>query len=444
MKKIINLFLLSGLLAFTACDKYLDLQPVGSVIPNTVTEYRALLARAYKNIQADRGMAGFRSDEMRIREDEYDQANYADIERWNDLAQFPATMQFNWSNYYNMLFIANHVIESRSGITEGTPEEVDQLVGEAYLLRAYVHFLLVNLYGQPYTKPGATEAKAVPLKLDTDLEKVLSRNTVGEVYASLTSDIDEARRLINKEEWEKEFSYRFNTASVEAFQSRASLYMGQWQKAWEAAEAVLTRKSSLEDLNGTSPVLPNLFESVENITALEMGLSNTVHGAALAPASFLALYQEGDLRLNLYFTAPPNANGARRSVKSGYNKFSSTFRVGEIYLNVAEAAARLNKLPEARTRLLQLMRMRYTPEACVGKESMVSGMGQEALITEILNERARELAFEGHRWFDLRRTTRPRIEKVLDGKTYVLEQDDTRYTIPIPKEAIAANPGLAN
>lgn len=444
MKKIINLFLLSGLLAFTACDKYLDLQPVGSVIPNTVTEYRALLARAYKNIQADRGMAGFRSDEMRIREDEYDQANYADIERWNDLAQFPATMQFNWSNYYNMLFIANHVIESGSGITEGTPEEVDQLVGEAYLLRAYVHFLLVNLYGQPYTKPGATEAKAVPLKLDTDLEKVLSRNTVGEVYASLTSDIDEARRLINKEEWEKEFSYRFNTASVEAFQSRASLYMGQWQKAWEAAEAVLTRKSSLEDLNGTSPVLPNLFESVENITALEMGLSNTVHGAALAPASFLALYQEGDLRLNLYFTAPPNANGARRSVKSGYNKFSSTFRVGEIYLNVAEAAARLNKLPEARTRLLQLMRMRYTPEACVGKESMVSGMGQEALITEILNERARELAFEGHRWFDLRRTTRPRIEKVLDGKTYVLEQDDTRYTIPIPKEAIAANPGLAN
>lgn len=204
MKKIINLFLLSGLLAFTACDKYLDLQPVGSVIPNTVTEYRALLARAYKNIQADRGMAGFRSDEMRIREDEYDQANYADIERWNDLAQFPATMQFNWSNYYNMLFIANHVIESRSGITEGTPEEVDQLVGEAYLLRAYVHFLLVNLYGQPYTKPGATEAKAVPLKLDTDLEKVLSRNTVGEVYASLTSDIDEARRLINKEEWEKD------------------------------------------------------------------------------------------------------------------------------------------------------------------------------------------------------------------------------------------------
>ncbi len=51
-------------------------------------------------------------------------------------------------------FIANHVIESRSDIKEGTEEEINQLVGEAYMLRAYVHFLLVNLYGQPYTKEG--------------------------------------------------------------------------------------------------------------------------------------------------------------------------------------------------------------------------------------------------------------------------------------------------
>lgn len=72
-------------------------------------------------------------------------------------------------------------------------------------------------------------------------------------------------------------------------------------------------------------------------------------------------------------------------------------------------------------------------------------MEQESLISEILDERARELAFEGHRWFDLRRTTRPRIEKTLySGQTIILEQNDERYTLRIPQSAIEANPNLSN
>ena len=52
-------------------------------------------------------------------------------------------------------------------------------------------------------------------------------------------------------------------------------------------------------------------------------------------------------------------------------------------------------------------------------------MSQEKLVTEILKERARELAFEGHRWFDLRRTTRPEIKKEIEDVTYTLVQDDS-------------------
>ena len=68
----------------------------------------------------------------------------------------------------------------------------------------------------------------------------------------------------------------------------------------------------------------------------------------------------------------------------------------------------------------------------------------DELIGQVREERRKELCFEGHRWFDLRRTTRPRIEKTLNGQQYVLEQDDSRYTLQIPKEAIATNPNLSN
>lgn len=444
MKKYIYTVLLFGsLFLATACDSYLDIRPVGSVIPTTAADYRALLAGAYKKTStANRGMASLRSDEMKSisRAENY----LGSIEQWNDLSPSPSTTQFDWAAYYNILFIANHVIDNQNTMANGSEQEIRQIVGEAYMLRAYVHFLLVNLFGQPYTKPDALETKSIPLKLDTDLEKILQRNTVNEVYASISEDIEIARGLITQRTWESMFTYRFNTVSIDAFQSRLSLYMGQWQSAYAAAEQVLAQQATLVNLNTDTSLLPNDFKSVENINALEFLLSVSLHKDIIAPQSFLTtFYGAGDLRTDVYF-GPANASGDRPSLKGGNAQFSCSFRVGEMYLNAAEAAAQLGKLPEARTRLLQLMQNRYTEEVYLIKSGAVNAMNQADLIAEILNERARELAFEGHRWFDLRRTTRPRIEKVLNGKTYVLEANDVRYTIPIPKAAVSANPGLGN
>ena len=76
MKKIYVLALLSCLLMLSACDSYLDIRPVGSVIPQTAEEYRALLARAYLNVPNDRGLACLRSDEMLVNDNEYDRNSY--------------------------------------------------------------------------------------------------------------------------------------------------------------------------------------------------------------------------------------------------------------------------------------------------------------------------------------------------------------------------------
>ncbi|MBR0560793.1 RagB/SusD family nutrient uptake outer membrane protein, partial [Neokomagataea anthophila] len=79
-----------------------------------------------------RGTVGFRSDEMQVVANNWDQQRYADWERWNDVAPAPTTNQLDWGGFYNVIFIANHVIENQKQITEGTPAEIDQLAAEAY------------------------------------------------------------------------------------------------------------------------------------------------------------------------------------------------------------------------------------------------------------------------------------------------------------------------
>ena len=443
-KKIYYIFTLIGSLLLSSCDSYLDIQPVGQVIPNTLAEYRALFTTAYNTALNDRGICEIRTDIATILQSDATSKNsLGDVEKWNDVNPNASTRQFGWAAYYTNIYYANAIIDKKDEISEGSQEDINQLVGEAYLMRAYMHFILVNLYGQPYTAAGALETKAVPLKLNTDLEEIPSRNTVKEIYTSILSDIETARKLINKKEWEVQYSYRFSTLSVDAMESRVYLYMGEWSKSYEASERILAGKSTLVNLNDEGGKLPNEFTSVEMITAYEVFPNSDYAGSLLLYPSFLQEYEEGkDLRPNKYYQA--NKNGNYTSIKSGESKFKCTFRTGEFYLNSAEAAAHLNKLPEARSRLLKLVENRYTPEGYEQKKNEINAMSQEKLITEILKERARELAFEGHRWFDLRRTTRPEIKKEIEDVTYTLVQDDSRYTLRIPQDAIDANPGLLN
>jgi len=445
MKRIKRIYLfsiLAGSLTMTSCSNFLEIQPVGQVIPNTLEEYRALMTNIYAQDLTDRSVCDMRTKEITVRNDSYDQSYYGDIEKW--ITNSTTAKEFGWLDYYENIYYANAIIDKKNDITDGNEKDINQLVGEAYFMRGYMHFLLVNLYGKPYTKEGAKETKAVPLKLTLDLEEIPTRNTVEEVYSSILSDIEKARQLMTKKEWESGYNYRFSTLAVDAFESRVRLYMGEWQLAYDTAERILAQKATLEDYNSADVQLPNLYTSVESITAYEkIYNATTTLDASQATQSFVDMFNSEDLRPAKYF-GEKNKDGNYPIIKTdGYSAYKCSFRVSELYLNSAEAAAHLNNLPEARNRLLQLMEKRYTTAGYEQKKNEVNSMNQDKLITEILNERTRELAFEGHRWFDLRRTTRPRIEKILSGgQTIVLEQDDDRYTLRIPLSATNANPNL--
>ena len=440
IRNILSVFAVAASMLLSSCDSFLDIQPVGKVIPTTASEFRALMTEAYHNVPSDRGLADFRSDMVLFDAtlSSNDLSSYLDIWRWSDDNPDEATVSFNWRQYYHVLFIANYVIEKENAITDGTTDEIRQMVGEAYMLRAYMHFLLANLYAPAYTACTPASTKAIPLKLDSDVEATLSRDTLADVYTSIVKDIDSAEDYLNVSSWDLGLNYRFNTLSVDAFRSRVMLYMGRWQDALDASARVLAVKSALSDI---ASELPNQYNSVENIVALEEIMPAQYSRAFKVDRNFFRGYQTSDLRRTAYFNQITSSNIVL--LKGGSNTYNCTFRVGEMLLNAAEAAWHLKQYDDAADYLLTLQRKRFKDNGAA-KEQAVAAMNNDELLQEIYDERARELAFEGHRWFDLRRTTRPRLERSYRNETFVLEQDDARYTLRIPSDAITANPGLAD
>lgn len=441
-KNIYKILSVACLILLYGCESFLDITPTGKVIPETLEEFRSLMTDAYRRVPENRGLATLRSDEIDMTNSvDLDQDSYLDIWTWNDDSPSDKTASFEWKNFYFVIYISNNIIENSQLIQGGTAGEINQLTGEAYMMRAYMHFLLVNLYGTPYSD-SPESSKAIPLKLNTNTEDVLSRNTVAEVYEQVLKDIDEAEKRLNIVQWSPGLTYRFNMLSVHALRSRIYLYMGRWKESLAASEAALAVKSELSDLTTAKALLPNHYSSVEAIVSIEKIMTSQYLEIGRVSPALINMYMTGDQRKSKYFKALTVSTYT--VLKGGGNNFRCSFRTGEMYMNAAEAACQNNEPDIARERLLTLMSKRYSANAFASLKEKVQTLSGSELLNLIYEERTRELAFEGHRWFDLRRTTRPKLTKEMKGQVYTLEANDVRYTIRIPRDAIANNPNLAN
>ena len=434
-----SLFFVAAFL-FTSCKDFLDITPTGKVIAKTGEEYRALLTYEYKYFPKDRYMTTLRTDEILMdkkKSSSTDLDAYLDLWRWKDENPSPTTSYFSWRSYYHTIYIANYVIEHRGEISNATRDEVNQLVGESYMLRAYAHFLLVNLYAEPYTHCQPATTRGVPMQLAADVNAVPGSSSVEAIYQQVLSDITEAEKFLNVEVWNAGENYRFNKISAQAFRARTYLYMGEWQKALDAAKVVIKEHGDLEDMN-TSNTLPNSYKSIESIVALEKFSSNLFTAINLPDANFINLYRTGDQRRTKFYKRATSSTYNLQ--KGGDDDFSCSFRSAEAYLTAAECAARLGDTADAVEFLKPLLQKRLNADALQTELDLITPMNQEDLIEEVLNERARELAFEGHRWYDLRRTTQFALTHTYDGETFTLTPE--KYTMRFPTEAVEANPEI--
>jgi len=439
MKRLIILSAVLLSLSISGCKKYLEIEPVGKVIPTTVEDFRALMTSAYSGFPKHKALLALRTDELTLDEFGQDFPTIKEIYIWKDANQDGLTAPFPYIQFYKSIFYANQVIadvEATAGISAATA----QLKAEAYLLRAYAHFELLNMYAKPYNKATAGTDNGIPIVTIVDIEQKFPQATVEAVYNQIFSDLAAGQALLNVDKWESGKNYRFGKRAALALSARIYEFRGEWDKALTASQAVLALNSDLEDLNATGSVLPNNYLSKENIMALEDVMDSRASNASYISAHLLGIYnQTNDLRFSKYFSK----SGSRyRSIKGNSNALKITFRNGEMYLIAAEAALQTENKDLALQRLLALKAKRLTPAYFQTEQTRISGLTPADLMKEIIAERERELALEGHRWYDLRRYGQPELTHTINGTNYILQKNDPRYTLRFPQGAIENNPDL--
>src|SRR5690606_20450919 len=144
--------------------------PVGKVIPETLTDYRGVLTRGYQSYPTHKSLTAVRTDELFLNEYNDNFVFYKDIFIWNDANPDRITSTFQYHALYNSIFYANVLINDANATLEASDDK-DQLIGEAYALRAYAYFDLVNLFAKSYVAATDSSDKGVPLALKIDLEQ---------------------------------------------------------------------------------------------------------------------------------------------------------------------------------------------------------------------------------------------------------------------------------
>ena len=138
--------------------------------------------------------------------------------------------------------------------------------------------------------------------------------------------------------------------------------------------------------------------------------------------------------------------------KSNLNDLSNPhrgMRVAEAYLNRAEANIRLFlENGNENLRISALTDLNYLREHRFRQPyEDVNITDGQTLLEFCLDERRKELAFDDHRWFDLRRYGMEEIKHVWydasgNASEYVLEKNDPGFALQLPNEAFEYNSGL--
>jgi hypothetical protein len=430
VKKIVFFSVLLISTALFSCKKYLEVESFDR-IPDETTIFdkssaEAAVRGAYRSLANSSYNSSFQrtillsGGDVRALTNAQTDLNIINYDLRSDLA-FLSTY---WASFYNTINRANHVIEKVPLLTDIklTDEFRNQLLGEAYFIRALSYFDLARVFGN--VQLFLTPTKVVSDKLG------VKQSSQAQVYDQVLADLLKAETLLPA----TVVRNRSTKFTANALKARLFLYRKQYNEAEQEVNKVLANSAYrlIKPFNlaaGTSESVFELSYSVNDINSA-YALWNTSNRSLEPKAEIHNLLNDpaigGDRKL---LSVKNNLGQFIGGITPSNTSASYVIRTAELYLIRAEARA-LKSVPDISGALNDLNEVRTRANV----PPISDAIDIQGVFLAIENERRVEFALEWHRWFDLVRTGRTPAVLSLD--------DPNKYIFPIPEGELLADPSL--
>lgn len=488
-----NLILLIILVATlsTSCSKFLDVKPAGKLIVQKGD------ISSYDNLMNGNGVlgSGFKNtanyvmltDDIQVSDNHITyNTNDSYISGHNTFIfrtpyANPLTKDPMWAAYYAVAQTYNCCIDGVNDVrTPDTAAEADATIAQAIVGRAWTYFTASLIYGPVYKPNGNNSTKVLPYRKTSQvLASMEDLSTMDEIYKNVSSDIHSVLKNVPEvvtgvarfgkiQTYALLSYYHLFTANYDsvAFYANKALSMAAEQKggmdnlfydmnkfSWAdskvATEPDARYRSSINTSQG------NVALTDANMNEICLYKYIGLLGLCYPSENFLNLFDENtDLRREYFFFEYDGYKGTlggvayndgRRIQNYQYKAvLTSGFTYPELLLMRAEGYARTGKTADALADLNYLRKFRHktgTPDLNIS--------GADNILTEIANERRRELPVSSHKRFaDLKRYTndtgkpwsQSSISHTVKSKSFTQNIDSDYFVIPIANDVIKMNP----
>ena len=467
------------LLSLFSCKKVIEVKETdfigGELALKTVANNEQGIIGAYAGLGTEMGILLNATFSDEVKKGEF--YNAATTHEWQ-YTSTDITIRDNFTAfnaYYRIVDRVNRVLQAlpKADSTKAGDEVLRaRLRGEALFLRAFCHFELYRYYCANYDAAGVALAY-----METPSLEPKARIAMAAYFAKLNADLAEAKNLLPNNLAD---IARATKLAATGLQARIALYTKDWTNAIAySTEYInglpLSPRASFAgiwtDANGNETAfklkrtssIGTRIGSLFRATSTKAANGDTLIGTITwLPSDKLwaSFDQANDIRFSTYLKNEPILVKAGRPSQI-IQKYAGTaytssaenvadgkiFRTGEMYLIRAEAKAETADLAGAAADINALRTAR------INGYTNITYASKDLAITDIMLERFRELAFESHRFWDLKRRALAvdRLSSDAPAATAVtLPAGNFRFLLPIPNTEIKANalitqnPGYSN